>query len=95
MEQQLTHEDFGFLESRQQDWLTLSAGFARNLDRTLKEKFLDIYHKYINKDFILDFNCQACLFEMLTRVHKLYQDAQSIPVATIPVTTGKKKTQNK
>lgn len=95
MEQQLTQEDFIFLESRHADWLTLSAGFVRNFDRNLKERFLAIYHKYISDDFILDYNCQVCLFDMMVRIQKLYLDAQSTPEITTPVVPAKKRTQNK
>lgn len=62
-----------FLESRSEDQLTVSAGYAKNLREEVKTKYENFYRKHVDGGFVLDRNCGVCVYKMLAHIFGMYE----------------------
>lgn len=72
--------DKQFLEENITNWETAKSGYVRNLDKTILDRYVLIYKKYINPNFVFTSWCGGCRLDM---VLKLYDYYSKLPQPTL------------
>lgn len=72
MEIKQEHRDF--IEANIHHFDTIDHGYLDNLDIGKMNKYEDIYHTYLSGSFFLTKWCSGCVFTMMTRLKKWWEE---------------------
>lgn len=72
----MTQEDLDFLELHKINFEAVELGFTRNIQFNDLTTYTEIYQRYLDKQFVLNAWCGACVFDMLKRLNNYYKSVK-------------------
>jgi hypothetical protein len=88
----MTQEDRDFLELHKINFEAVELGYSRNIQFNDLTTYTQIYQRYLDRQFVLNAWCGACVFDMLKRLNNYYKNLQPIehPNVKTPHPRGRK-----
>lgn len=77
----MTKEELQFCDDNIINFESVKLGFTRNIPYEIMETYESLYRKYLDAQFSLTYWCGECVFEMLTRLMVVYDNAKIKEVA--------------
>lgn len=79
----MTQEEIKFCDDNLINFQSVALGFTRNIPLQIMEGYESLYRKYLDSQFSLTYWCGECVFEMLTRLIVLYENAKGKDLVTV------------
>ena len=83
-----SEKELEFLKENEENFITIKAGFMKNLEYPKIQAYHEIYKEHFDKDYILNAWCGDCVFNMVQRIMVKYDSEQ---VKEAPIVKTKKK----
>jgi hypothetical protein len=83
-----SEKELEFLNGTFENFVTIKAGFMKNLEYPIIQAYHEIYKTHFDKDYILNAWCGDCVFNMVQRIMVKYDNEQ---VKEAPIVKTKKK----
>jgi hypothetical protein len=72
----MTTEEIQFCEDNIINFESVKLGFTRNIPYPVLEGYESLYRKYLDSQFSLTYWCGECVFDMLKRLVRYYEEQQ-------------------
>ena len=72
----MTKQEVDFLVQNKINFDSVKLGFTRNIPFEVLGEYEQLYRKYLDAQFILTYWCGACVFDMLERLIRYFEDQQ-------------------
>lgn len=79
----MTKEEIQFCDDNLINFESVKLGFTRNIPLQIMEGYESLYRKYLDSQYSLTYWCGECVFEMLTRLIVLYENAKGKDLVTV------------
>ena len=80
----MTKEDIAFCETNVINFETVALGFTRNIEYKILDEYTRIYQRSLDSNFVLNAFCGACIFDMLIRLKRHYENVISVQTTNQP-----------
>lgn len=82
----MTQQETQFIKDNIINFESVKLGFTRNIPFQVLEGYENLYKKYLDPQFSLTYWCGECVFDMLKRLIKFYEDNAQSEVQIVEVT---------
>lgn len=65
-------QDIQFLQENIHYYITANSGFVRNLDKNKTDRYVEIYKKYINPNYVHTSWCGGCRLNLILKIYGYY-----------------------
>lgn len=83
-----SEKELAFLKENEENFITIKAGYMKNLEFPKIQAYHEIYKTHFDKDYILNAWCGDCVFSMVQRIMVKFDSEQ---VKEAPIVKTKKK----
>ena len=80
----MTNHDILFIEANIINFETVALGFTRNMAHSVLNEYSEIYKRSLDPSFVLNAWCGSCVFDMLIRLKRHYENVISVQPITQP-----------
>jgi len=74
----MTIHDIKFIEDNIINFETVALGFTRNMEHSVLNEYSEIYKRSLDPSFQLNAWCGSCVFDMLIRLKRHYENVISV-----------------
>ena len=80
----MTIHDIKFIEDNIINFETVALGFTRNMEHSVLNEYAEIYKRSLDPSFQLNAWCGSCVFDMLIRLKRHYENVISVQPTNQP-----------
>jgi hypothetical protein len=80
----MREQDIQFIENNIINFETVALGFTRNMDHAVLNEYTEIYKRSLDPSFVLNAWCGSCVFDMLVRLKRHYENVISVQPTNQP-----------
>jgi len=80
----MTIQDIKFIEDNIINFETVALGFTRNMEHSVLNEYSEIYKRSLDPSFQLNAWCGSCVFDMLIRLKRHYENVISVQPTNEP-----------
>jgi hypothetical protein len=80
----MTDQDIKFIEDNIINFETVALGFTRNMEHSVLNEYSEIYKRSLDPSFQLNAWCGSCVFDMLIRLKRHYENVISVQPTNEP-----------
>jgi hypothetical protein len=77
-------QDIKFIEDNIINFETVALGFTRNMEHSVLNEYSEIYKRSLDPSFQLNAWCGSCVFDMLIRLKRHYENVISVQPTNEP-----------
>jgi hypothetical protein len=74
----MTDQDIKFIQDNIINFETVALGFTRNMEHSVLNEYSEIYKRSLDPSFQLNAWCGSCVFDMLIRLKRHYENVISV-----------------
>jgi hypothetical protein len=80
----MTIHDIKFIQDNIINFDTVALGFTRNMEHSVLNEYSEIYKRSLDPSFQLNAWCGSCVFDMLIRLKRHYENVISVQPTNEP-----------
>jgi hypothetical protein len=80
----MTDQDIKFIKDNIINFETVALGFTRNMEHSVLNEYSEIYKRSLDPSFQLNAWCGSCVFDMLIRLKRHYENVISVQSTNEP-----------
>jgi hypothetical protein len=80
----MTIHDIKFIQDNIINFETVALGFTRNMEHSVLNEYSEIYKRSLDPSFQLNAWCGSCVFDMLLRLKRHYENVISVQPTNEP-----------
>ena len=80
----MTDQDIKFIQDNIINFETVALGFTRNMEHSVLNEYSEIYKRSLDQSFMLNAWCGSCVFDMLIRLKRHYENVISVQPTNQP-----------
>jgi len=80
----MTQQDIKFIQDNIINFETVALGFTRNMEHSVLNEYSEIYKRSLDPSFQLNAWCGSCVFDMLIRLKRHYENVISVQPTNEP-----------